>query len=136
MIGHNPNHRSRRAPIAKWLALLVVALAAGCSDDDSGPKAPTPTVTVTRTATPAPTGTATPVPTPNAGANAACEKLAGCQQCFSNSTGQCISTADCAARLAADVAICINAASGCPPDMLGDCLFPGCDGTDPTGECE
>jgi hypothetical protein len=34
------------------------------------------------------------------------------------------------------VALCINAGSACSPDTLGDCLFPGCDGSDATGECQ
>jgi hypothetical protein len=63
-------------------------------------------------------------------------KLAGCAQCFINSTGQCLTTDDCAQRLSADVAICINAVTGCSAATLGDCLFLGCDGNDPSGECQ
>jgi hypothetical protein len=77
----------------------------------------------------------TPTP-PNGNAQAACDKLARCGQCFTNSTGTCIPTDACADRLSADVAICINAGSACTPDTLGDCLFLGCDGTDATGDCE
>jgi hypothetical protein len=156
--------RGRRARWSHWavvLALPVTLTVVGCGDDGDGMKTATPTATrpaatatatsppTTATAPPAATSTATrpastptPVntvgatPTMNADANAACQKLVRCGQCFSDSTGNCISTAACAARLSADVALCINAGSACSPDMLGDCVFLGCDGSDATGECE
>ena len=80
--------------------------------------------------------TATPTTAPNDDANAACTKLAGCDQCLANFTGRCLATEDCAARLSADAAICINTVAGCDQNALGDCLFLGCDGTDATGECQ
>jgi hypothetical protein len=118
-------------------------LAVGCSDDSDGPAAATATpttaaatVTATRpaaTSTPAPT--LTPTAAPNGNASAACQKLAGCDQCFSNQYGNCLGTAECAPRLSADVAICINGLTGCDQQALGDCLFLGCNGDDATGEC-
>lgn len=136
----HPYQRSRYG--VRWLAIVALpaALAAGCGDGGDDPRsAPTPA----RTATPAPTRTLTPTPIPtatptmvNTSASAACDKLAGCDQCFINQTGQCISTSGCAERLSADVAVCINGVSGCDPATLGDCLFPGCDGNDPTGQCQ
>lgn len=140
-------------PTRRWLAALALPalLAVGCGDSDDGPRPATPTATrpaatatatappATATAPPAtataPPATATPTP-PDASTQAACEKLARCGQCFTNSTGRCIATDACAQRLAADVAICINAGAACTPDMLGDCLFPGCDGADAGGECQ
>ena len=128
------NRRTRR-----WLVALALpaAVVVGCGAGDDGPRAATPTATrpaATATAT-APPATATPTP-PDASARAACEKLARCGQCFTNSTGRCIATEACAQRLAADVALCINAGAACTDDMLGDCLFPGCDGADASGECQ
>lgn len=133
------NRRSRPGGMARWLVALALpaALAIGCGDSDDGPRPATPTATrpaATATAT-SPPATATPTP-PNASAQAACEKLARCGQCFTNSTGRCIGAEACAQRLAGDVAICINAGAACTPDMLGDCLFPGCDGADAGGECQ
>lgn len=155
--------RGRRARWRHWAVAVVLPVTltvAGCGDDDNGMQAGTPTATrpaatATATAPPAtatapmatataapPTATATPVhtvgatPTMNADAGAACQKLVRCGQCFSDSTGNCITTAACAARLSGDVARCINAGSACSPSMLDDCVFPGCDGTDATGECE
>ncbi|MDX2170149.1 MAG: hypothetical protein SF182_23965 [Deltaproteobacteria bacterium] len=137
----------RRARWSHWavvLALPMTLAVVGCGDDgDGGMKAATPTATrppATATAT-SPPATATPAPpsptpTMNADAAAACQKLARCGQCFSDSTGNCITSAACAARLSADVARCINAGSACSPDMLGDCVFLGCDGRDASGECQ
>ena len=112
------------------VVILFVALLAGCSDDDSPPP-PAPTVT----ATVAPPATQTPTPSGNADLGAACQKLAGCDQCFTNQYGRCLGNDDCVQRLSADTAICINALSGCNQQALGDCLFLGCNGTDATGEC-
>jgi len=109
-------------------------LAVGCGEHEST-RAGVPTTTVTSMPTPMRTATPTATP-PSSGAEAACAKLAGCAQCFINQTGQCMSNADCAQRLSADVAICINGVSGCDQSTLGDCLFPGCDGNDPTGDCQ
>jgi hypothetical protein len=102
----------------------------------------TPTVALTATPTsPPPSATATPPPTqtattaPNPDALAACSRLAGCNQCFTNSTGTCIEPEACAQRLSADAAICINGAADCDATALGDCLFLGCQGIDATGEC-
>jgi len=127
----------RRAAAHCWLAVFILPLlvAVGCGGDDDAPPPAAPTSSPSRTSTP--TAVPSPTPTmPNASASAACQKLEGCDQCFINSTGQCINTSDCAARLGADAAICINGATGCDPNGLGDCLFLGCDGNDPTGECE
>jgi len=156
----NRSHTHRASPrthLAGRLAILLfpVALIVGCSDSSNNPppatatpvpaatntSAPAATVTATRPAatnTPATTNTPAPTLTPtgagNADANAACQKLTGCGQCFSNQYGSCLSADDCAQRLVADVAICVNALSVCDQQALGDCLFLGCDG-DATGEC-
>jgi hypothetical protein len=130
---------------------LPVALAVGCGDGNdtthtATPTATRPATTATATSPPAtatatsPPATATPPPAtatpPNASAQAACAKLERCGQCFTNSTGSCLATDACAQRLAADVAICINAGAACTADMLGDCLFLGCDGADASGDCQ
>lgn len=158
------SRRARRRGLSAGLAPLVlpVLLLAACgSDDHGGAGTPTPTrpaATATATApaatatatVPAPTATATapgatatPMRTPtatatagNGNASAACEKLVACGQCFADFTGTCISTAACAARLSADVATCINGVGGCNQTALGDCLFLGCDGSDPSGDCQ
>ena len=139
MTGITSDPRSRHGGMARWLVALAlpVALAVGCGDSNNTPHTATPTAThpaATATATSPPaTATATP---PNASAQAACAKIERCGQCFTNSTGSCITTDACAQRLAADVAICINAGSACTADMLGDCLFLGCDGADASGDCQ
>lgn len=147
------HRRRRRGRLARPLALLAlpVALLAGCSSDDNKPRStPTPTFTVpaaTATATPpaatatSPAVTVTPTPMatvtpPNTSANAACQKLTTCGQCFADQNGQCLGNTTCAGRVAADVAACINAVIGCDPTALGDCLFLGCDGADASGECQ
>lgn len=97
------------------------------------------TSTATATAIPTSTATApsTPTPTaPNGDALAACAKLAACDQCFSNSFGQCLPAEACAERLSTDSAVCVNGVAGCGADALGACLFVGCDGGDPGAECE
>lgn len=130
-----PSPPTRPGLFIKWLALLILPVALiGCSDSDHFGPVPTPTAvqstpTVARAATPSPTP-------PTASARLACQKLAGCGQCFSDQTGQCISTDACAQRLGDDVTICINHIDGCSGDMLGDCVFPGCQGTDAGGECQ
>lgn len=145
MTGSKTHHPTRGARIASRLAVLVLPamLAMGCSDDSDGPPAATATPTTLATATatrpaatstPVPAATLTPTGAPNASVNAACQKLAGCEQCFSNQYGNCLGTEECAPRLSADVAICINALTGCDQQALGDCLFLGCTG-DATGEC-
>ena len=96
---------------------------------------PIATATAPNATATAPNATVTPTP-PNASAQAACAKLERCGQCFTNSTGSCIGTDACAARLGSDVAICINAGAACTADMLGDCLFLGCDGMDANGDCQ
>lgn len=148
MIRSNTHPRSRWALFAGRLAILALpaALVVGCGDGGSDKPAPTatsvPASTSTATQPPAtstPTQaapTATPTTAANADASAACEKLAGCDQCLANFTGRCLRTADCAPRLSADVAICINGVTGCNQSALGDCLFLGCDGNDPSGECQ
>ena len=155
MTGITSDPRPRHGGTARWVVALAlpVALAVGCGDSTNTPRTATPTATrpaatATATSAPAPTtptsppATATPPPAtatatpPNASAQAACAKLERCGQCFTNSTGSCIATDACAQRLAADVAICINAGAACTADMLGDCLFPGCDGADASGECQ
>jgi hypothetical protein len=141
MIRPHLQQRSRCVLIAARFAILAVAAtpAVGCGDDNDGARrTPTPNspavATTTATRTPAPaTPTITP---PNASASAACTKLVGCQQCFSNATGQCIGTEECAGRLSGDVAICINGVGGCDQTALGGCLFFGCDGNDASGECQ
>ncbi len=139
----NSAARRRRGALVRWAVVLAfpAALIAGCGDDGSGgPQATQPPATATApppSATPTPVNTAAPTATAvNTSAGAACEKLARCGQCFSDSTGHCIATAACAQRLATDVVLCINAGTACGADMLGDCLFPGCDGTDASGECQ
>jgi hypothetical protein len=79
--------------------------------------------------------TLTPTGAPNPDLAAACQTLAACGECFINQYGNCVSAADCVARLSADAAICINGQSGCDQASLGDCLFLGCDGSDATAEC-
>jgi hypothetical protein len=156
----NRSHTHRASPrihLRGRLAILLlpVALVVGCSDSSNNPPtatatpvpaatntaAPPATVTATRPAatnTPATTNTPAPTLTPtaatNADARAACQKLATCGQCFSNQYGNCLTADDCAARLVADLAICVNALSSCDQQALGDCLFLGCDG-DASGEC-
>lgn len=139
----SPYPRCRRGLLRSWLAVLVlpVALIAGCGDnnDNEGTLVPTaiPTSAPTRTVTLTPIRTATPTLTPTAGGvSAACQKLNGCDQCFINERGVCISAEACAARVSADVARCINAVSGCSQGTLGDCLPVGCDASDSAGECE
>ena len=149
MIRRFTQHRSRCAPLAARLVILAVtgAIVVGCGDDDHGgkrtPTAVPATSTATRTATPVATSTASATPAatstatpPSADASAACTKLTGCNQCMTNFYGSCLSTGDCAARLSADAAICINRAIGCDPSALGDCLFFGCDGSNASGECQ
>jgi hypothetical protein len=129
----NPYTKGRLGALRRWLPILVLptVLIVGCSDDDHG--RPVPTATATRT----PARTATPTSTPTIGAlNAACQKLSGCDQCFINERGVCISTEACAAHLTTDAAHCINAVTDCSQGALGDCMAPGCDGGDSTGECE
>lgn len=141
MIRCYTQHRSRCAPLAARLVILAVAgvIVVGCGNDDNGGKrTPTPvpaTSTATRTASPTPAATSTATP-PSGDASAACTKLAGCNQCMTSFYGSCLSTDDCAARLSADAATCINRAIGCDPSALGDCLFLGCDGNDASGECQ
>lgn len=121
--------RALFTPVA-LLAMLLV----GCGGDGGGGRPATATPTAPpATATPRPTATAA---VPNPSADAACEALTRCGQCFANQTGNCLDTAACAQRLAADVAICINGVGSCDQTALGDCLFLGCDGTDPSGECQ
>jgi hypothetical protein len=122
------------APAAATATRTLTATAANTS---------TPTVVLTATATatpPAPTSTPpptqTPTTAPNPNAMAACAKLAGCNQCITNSTGQCITPEACVQRLSSDTAICINGTVGCGATALGDCLFFGCQGNDAGGECQ
>jgi len=152
MIRRYMQHRSRCAPLAARLAILAVAgaIAVGCGDDNDGggkrtPTAVPPTSTATRTvtSTPLPTNTVTPTAAatstatpPSADASAACTKLVSCNQCMTNFYGSCLSTGDCATRLSADAAICINGAIGCDASALGNCLFLGCDGSNASGECQ
>jgi hypothetical protein len=141
MIRRYTQHRSRSAPLAARLVIVAIAgaLVVSCGDDDNGggrtPTAAPATNTATRTVTPTVAATRTATP-PNDNAGAACTKLASCNQCMTSFFGSCLSTDDCAARLSADAAICINAAIGCDATALGDCLFLGCDGSDATGECQ
>ena len=74
-------------------------------------------------------------PAPNTSLNAACAKLVTCGQCFINFGGRCLSTDDCAQRLSADEAVCINGASGCNQNSLGDCLPPGCNVSGSSDPC-
>jgi hypothetical protein len=129
--------------IGKRLAILALpAVIIGCSGSDNQAIPPTATVapptrtaTVVATATSRPPATATPVATPNTSAGAACGKLASCDQCFLTQRGACVSTEDCASRLTAEVASCINAVTGCDQQTLGTCLPFGCQGTG-TGLCD
>lgn len=134
----HPYQNKRFGGLGRWLAIAILPamLIAGCGSSDDNPPAPTPTSVATRTLTATPVRTATPTPTVvNTSAAAACDKLESCKQCFTNSTGRCIPSADCAARVGADVAACINGTQGCGATALGDCLFPGCQGNDASGPC-
>ena len=145
MIQRTTQPRSRCAPLTARLVLVALAgaIVASCGGDDHHgghtPTAVPATGTATArspsaaTSTPAATRTATP---PSASAGTACTKLAGCNQCMTNFYGACLSTGDCAARLSADAAVCINGVTGCDPSTLGNCLFLGCDGADASGECQ
>jgi hypothetical protein len=143
LVGCDDNDSGGKKPATATAAVTRTATApptntAVVVPTNSAVPAPTNTAVPvpTTTATQPPTAASTATPTPNAASSAACDKLVQCGQCFINATGQCISTDACAGRVATDVAVCINGVNGCDPNTLGDCLFPGCDGNDATGECQ
>ncbi|MBI3785848.1 MAG: hypothetical protein HY270_20845 [Deltaproteobacteria bacterium] len=131
-----PKHYPRRGftSLGRWAAtpLLLAALVfvTGCGASDNGPRQATPTSRPTASAT------AVPTATPNVSQETACTKLQGCGQCFINAGGNCLSVSDCAQRLSADEAACLNGVSGCNANELGNCFPPGCSVNGSSDSCQ